>query len=84
MPTKLTLRMDEGLIKKAKAWAKARHISLSHAGAEFLAQLPAEGPPSRFNPWTRRLAGVALGKEKAPTDDEACQAYLDYLQTKHR
>ncbi|HEC13666.1 MAG TPA: hypothetical protein ENI80_10565 [Acidiferrobacteraceae bacterium] len=84
MQTKLTLRLDEELIKRAKAWAKMRHIPLSQAVAEFFAQLPEKGPPPRLSGWTRRLAGVASSNGKAPTDEEIHRNYLDHLEAKHR
>lgn len=84
MQTKLTLRLDEDLIDKAKSWARKRHISLSQAIADFFAQLPEKGPPPRLSPWTRRLAGAAAGKGKAPSDEEIRRDYLHYLEKKHR
>ena len=84
MPTKLTLRLDEELIEKAKAWAKEHHISLSQAVAEFFAQLPGKCPPSRLSPWIHRLAGTDSGKGKKPTDEEIRRDYLNHLEAKHR
>jgi CRISPR/Cas system-associated protein Csm6 len=87
MQTKLTLRLEDALIEKAKAWAKERHISLSQAVAEFFAQLPEKGKKknlAHLTPWTRRLIGVAAGKGTAPTDEKIRRDYLDYLEAKHR
>jgi hypothetical protein len=87
MHTKLTLRLEAALVEKAKAWAKAHHVSLSHAVAEFFAQLPEKGEQRGFSslsPWTRRLAGVAGGKKRVPTDEEIRRDYLDRLAEKHR
>lgn len=87
MHTKLTLRLEETLVEKAKAWAKAHQVSLSQAVAEFFAQLPEKGEKrglSSLSPWTRRLAGVAAGKRTAPTDEEIRRDYLDHLAEKHR
>ena len=87
MQTKLTLRLDDALIEKAKAWAKDRRISLSQAVAELFAQLPEKKTrktPPTLSPWTRRLIGAAAGKGKAPTDDEVRHDYLDYLAAKHK
>jgi hypothetical protein len=87
MQTKLTLRLEDTLIEKAKVWAKARRLSLSQAVAEFFAQLPEEKTrktPSSLSPWTQRLIGAAAGKGKALTDEEVCRDYLDYLDAKHR
>lgn len=87
MQTKLTLRLEDALVEKAKAWAKERQISLSQAVAEFFAQLPerkTRKKPSSLSPWTRRLVGAAAGKGKAPTDEEVRRDYLDHLQAKYR
>jgi hypothetical protein len=87
MHTKLTLRLEEALVEKAKVWAKAHHVSLSQAVAEFFAQLPEKGERrglSSLSPWTRRLTGVAAGKKRASTDEEIHRDYLDYLAEKHR
>jgi hypothetical protein len=87
MHTKLTLRLEEALVEKAKTWAKERHISLSQAVADFFAQLPEKGKKknlAQLTPWTRRLIGVAASKGTAPTDEEVRRDYLDYLEAKHR
>ncbi|MBI3800761.1 MAG: hypothetical protein HY268_27755 [Deltaproteobacteria bacterium] len=87
MHTKLTLRLENELVEKAKLWAKERHISLSRAVAEFFAQLPEKGKKrglSQLSPWTRRLVGVAAGKGTPSTDKEVRRDYLDYLEAKHR
>jgi hypothetical protein len=84
METKLTLRLDEELIAEAKAWARARGISLSQAVAEFFAQLSTRSPASGLSPWTRRLAGAAARRGRAPTDRELRREHLTHLQEKHR
>jgi len=87
MQTKLTLRLDDALIEKAKAWAQDRRISLSQAVAEIFAQLPGKRTrktPSPFSPWTRSLIGAAANKGKTPTDEKVRHDYLDYLAAKHK
>ena len=87
MQTKLTLRLDNVLIEKAKAWAKDRRISLSQAVTEIFAQLAekkAPKPSASLSPWTRRLIGAAAGQRKVPTDDKVRHDYLDYLDAKHQ
>lgn len=87
MYTRLTLRLEEALVEKAKAWAKERHISLSQAVAEFFAQLPEKEKKknlTHLTPWTRRLIGAAASKGTAPTDEDIRRDYLDYLDAKHK
>lgn len=81
MKTKLTLRLEEDLIERAKAWARSRSISLSRAVAEFFEQLP-EGDLPGLSPWTRRLAGAA-DRGRPPTDEEVRRDRLDDLEAKY-
>ncbi len=86
MQTKLTLRMDDKLIERAKAWAKSRDISLSQAVAQFFAALPPYEREPELSPWTRSLIGIARrpGEARAPTDEEIREEYVDYLEKKYR
>ena len=83
MQTKLTLRLEEKIIKKAKAWGKCGGLPVPGC-FEFLSQLPEKVPPPALSPWTRGLAGVARGGGKPPTDEALRQEYLGHLETKHR
>ncbi len=88
MQTKLTLRVDERLIAKAKAWSRAHDTSLSQAVAQFFAQLPEadrEMEATKVSPWTRRLLGAArvAGKPMA-ADEELKRDHVDYLEAKYR
>jgi hypothetical protein len=88
MQTKLTLRLDDRLIAKAKAWARARDTSLSEAVAQFFAQLPEadrQTDPTKLSPWTRRLLGAARVAGKPLAADEVLKRdYVDYLEAKYR
>jgi hypothetical protein len=84
MQTKLTLRLEEKLIARAKAWARKRGVSLSQAVATLFEQLPGTQTQS-LTPWTEKLVGLAArGKRRPLTDDEVRRAYLDHLDGKHR
>jgi Family of unknown function (DUF6364) len=84
MQTKLTLRLEERLIMRAKAWARQRGISLSQAVATLFEQLPTE-KSAKITPWTQRLVGIAGGNKRQPVSDEDVrEAYLDHLGAKHR
>ncbi len=76
MPTKLTLRLDDSLVKKAKKWSKIHQISLSEAIATFFEQLPDPDQPMELNPWTQSLVGILKKEEDIPED----QADLDILE----
>ncbi|MBI2837931.1 MAG: hypothetical protein HYX75_06440 [Acidobacteria bacterium] len=83
METKLTLRMDAELIEGAKAWARARGISLSRAVAGFFEQLrPEERGKRGLDPLTRRLLGVAPHSAHL-TDERIRKKRLEYLRRKH-
>jgi hypothetical protein len=88
MQTKLTLRLDDRLVEKAKAWARANDTSLSAAVAQFFAQLPVPDEQlglSKLSPWTRSLLGAARVRgQPAPTDQELLEDYVDYLEEKYR
>ena len=84
MQTKLTLRLEETLIVRAKAWARRRGISLSQTVTTLFEQLP--GPSERtLSPWTRKLVGIAARRKGRPLSDAAARrAHLDHLAERHR
>lgn len=79
MHTKLTLRLEAGLIRRAKAYAQRTGKSVSAVVADYFASLEA---PSRthleLSPRVRSLVG-ALGRTRA---DEA--TYRRHLEAKHQ
>ncbi|WP_017317717.1 DUF6364 family protein [Mastigocladopsis repens] len=83
MQTKLTLRLDDSLVKKAKKWAKIHEISLSEAIATFFEQLPDPDQPLELSHWTQSLVGILKIEEDIP-EDKLRQQYLDYLEDKYR
>ena len=60
MRTKLTLRLDEALVKRAKAYAKRAGKPVSQLVAEYFAVLGrhAEGVDFKLTPTVRRLQGA--------------------------
>ena len=84
MRAKLTLRLEERLIVRAKAWARKRGVSLSQAVATLFEQL--SGPrASALSPWTQKLVGTVGRGRRRPLSDEAIRrAHLDHLEDKHR
>lgn len=83
MQTKLTLRLDDSLVDKAKKWAKIHQISLSEAIATFFEHLPDPDQPIELSPWTQSLSGIVKIEENKE-QDEFHQQYLDYLEEKYR
>jgi hypothetical protein len=66
MAAKLTLRIDEGLIERAKSYSKETGKSVSQLVADYLALLPERsGRPRpaavRLAPITRSLRGLLRG-----------------------
>ena len=83
MQAKLTLRLDDALIERAKAWAKARGVSLSETVASLFAQLPRKEARTPLSSWTRSLSGAAVAGGPLPSDEEIRQDYRGHLERKH-
>jgi len=78
MPTKLTLRMDEKLIERAKAHSKATGKSVSQLVADYLAML--EDRPAgelRLRPIVHSLRGLLRGADLGEED------YRRHLEDKY-
>ncbi|MEW6529391.1 MAG: DUF6364 family protein [Thermodesulfobacteriota bacterium] len=70
MPTKLTLRLDEELIRRAKSFAKKRGKSVSQIVANYFASLdkkPQE-PSTDLTPIVRSLKGTLRGMDAEVKD----------------
>lgn len=84
MQTKLTLRLDDRLIRRAKAYAQRSGTSLSALVADLLARLQApvadspDAAPAARSPAVRALAGALAGHEVSRED------YRRHLTQKHR
>lgn len=80
MQTKLTLRLEARLIRRAKAYAARSGKSLSEVVADFFARLqaPSAEPPEVRSPAVRSLAGALAGHDLDRED------YRRYLDEKHR
>ena len=80
MRTKLTLRLDDALVRRAKAYARRSGKSVSSLVADFfalLAQRPEDGS-NELTPGVRSLIGVLADK---PVNE---QDYHRHLKKKHR
>lgn len=83
MQSKLTLRLDENLIRAAKAYAQEANKSLSQIVADYFSILAAKSDGSELNrdslpPITRSLVG-SVQIENVVDDDR-----YTYLMEKHK
>ncbi|MCS3663275.1 hypothetical protein GGP65_000878 [Salinibacter ruber] len=86
MSKKLTLRLDEDVIERAKAYAAERDTSVSRLVESYFDELTGreEGEqgndlvPESLGPLTSRLARRTSTSETEETD------YYEYLQEKHK
>ncbi len=79
MQRKLTLRLDEELIRKAKKYAKKRGKSVSQMVAAYFALLdePLDFDEEELSPRVRSLIGAFKGAQVDEKD------YYDYLEKKY-
>lgn len=80
MKTKLTLRLEEKLIKKAKEHAKSRNTSVSQLVADYLSAIDQpKKKKTEFEvpPLTSELAGIIEGADINEED------YKAHLRDKH-
>ncbi|MBU6325631.1 MAG: hypothetical protein KJS92_09100 [Bacteroidetes bacterium] len=81
MDTKLTLKLDESVIVKAKEYAKNHQTSLSRLVENYLQQITRGTPETLpLTPLVRSLSGVL----DLPADFDAKKDYTDHLAEKYR
>lgn len=68
MNTKLTLRMDDELVRQAKVQAAQRGKSVSQMFGEFVASLETRSSSRRLPPVTDSLLGVMKGHRVSEED----------------
>lgn len=80
MQTKLTLRLEAALIRRAKAHARKRGTSVSAMVADYFAALEQvrDGTARDLPPRTRSLLGVLRGRTVSEAD------WHRHLEEKHR
>ena len=74
MQTKLTLRLEEQLIERAKAHAKKRGKSVSQMVADYFALLDRDDRPETLAPLTRSLHGTLRG---TAVDEDTYRGHLE-------
>ena len=79
METKLTLKLDQGVIASAKEYAENNHKSLSKLVEDFFRNLVCENnPPGKYPPLIEKLSGVIseADLEKLSQEDEKARRIL--------
>ncbi|WP_456087084.1 DUF6364 family protein [Parabacteroides sp.] len=84
METKLTLRLNESIIEKAKEYARSRNMSLSKMVEQYLDSVVSTNDISskqiELTPLVKELSGVL----KVPADFDYKNDYSDYLENKYQ
>lgn len=82
MDSKLTLKLNQQIIEKAKEYASSKKMSLSRIVEAYFQSLVSEDDNSDFeiSPF---IKSISSGKE-LPLDIDYKKAYLDYLDEKHK
>lgn len=75
MQNKLTLRLDDALIKQAKIYAKENDKSLSQIVADYFQSLTKDTANAKLPPITNSLIGIA--------EDVSEHDYKQHLEEKH-
>jgi hypothetical protein len=82
MDTKLTLKLNQRVIEKAKAYASNKKMSLSRIVEAYLQSLTSEKDISKFeiSPFVK---SISTGTE-IPANLDYKKEYSDYLVKKHK
>jgi hypothetical protein len=76
MQDKLTLRMDDAVIRKAKRLARKRGKSVSRMVSDYIAQADESELETRLPPLTATMVGV-LASVRTMIDEGAYQQHLE-------
>ncbi|MFA6261744.1 MAG: DUF6364 family protein [Bacteroidia bacterium] len=81
MDTKLTLKLDEDVIEKAKGYAKLKKTSLSALIENYLQKITADKKTkSKITPLVKSLSGII----ELPKNSDHKKDYTDYLTRKYK
>jgi len=81
METKLTLKLNEDIIEKAKKYAKEKKTSLSELVENYFQKLTSNKKSDRkLTPLVKSLSGVI----KLPKDFDEKEEYADFLSKKYK
>ncbi len=76
MQTKLTLRMEEALVRKAKRLARKKGTSVSRIFGEFISRQTEDLPTDEYPPITASMIG-AIKRDAADIDEYAYKKRLE-------
>ena len=80
MDAKLTLKLDDNVIEKAKEYAKAKNTSLSALIENYLQKITSEKKGKRkITPLVKSLSGII----DLPAEYDHKKDYADYLMRKY-
>jgi deoxyxylulose-5-phosphate synthase len=80
MDTKLTIKLDDAIITRAKRYAKNRRTSLSKMIESYLAAVTeSDSKKIKITPFVKSLSGVV----KLQADYDYKKDYTDYLTKKY-
>jgi hypothetical protein len=80
MSTKLTLKIDEGVIERAKNYAKIHNTSVSILVEVYLQKVTNPSRKSRITPLVKSLSGLI----DLPNDYDHKKDYSEYLKNKYK
>jgi len=81
MDTKLTLKLEDGVIEKAKEYAKDRKTSLSKLVENYLQKITSDDvKKEKITPLVKSLSGIL----DLSTDYNHKKDYTDYLINKYK
>jgi Family of unknown function (DUF6364) len=82
MDTKLTLKLDQSVIEKAKDYAKSKKTSLSELVENFLQSITEDAPKNdqEITPVVKSLSGII----QLPKNYDSKKDYADFLTRKYK
>jgi hypothetical protein len=79
MQTKLTLRVEETVVRKAKRLAKTRGTSVSRIFCDYIIAQDADRPADNLPPLTASMLGVLNTAHQSVVEED----YRQHLEAKH-
>ena len=79
MDTKLTLKLDQGVIEQAKTFAKEKNTSLSKLIENYLSLIVEQKGITEVTPFVKSLSGIV----SLPEDFDQRAAYQKHLERRY-